>query len=268
MTSSLRHDALGWINVNRGADLNLMHVHTADRWSGTYYVADGGAGGGVGDGAGGGAGGGAGVEGDETSDETSDDGHLLFRAGSKRHVDGVARTSHTFMSIPPCAGTLWLFPGRIPHRVRSMAADDGQPAHPYVGASLAKGAAATAIIETTAARWQLPPRISIAVNLLDAGCTTTTDGETTTERDERNALTRMEGELEEQLTPRKLAELHGWQEEHKRSRPAVYRRLLRELHQRMVEVLAARSERIWYSNTMSTMAPAKAPVGPAAAMEH
>ena len=69
----------------------------------------------------------------------------------------------------------------------------------------------------------------------------------------------MEGELEEQLTPRKLAELHGWQEEHKRLRPAVYRRLLRELHQRMVEVLAARSERSWYSNTTNTMAPAKTP---------
>ena len=250
MTSSLRHDALGWLNVSRGADLNLMHVHTADRWSGTYYVADGGAGGG----AGGGDGGGEGAEGHETSD----DGHLLFRAGSNRRMDGGARTSHTFMSIPPRAGTLWLFPGRIPHRVRSMAVDDGHPAHAAVDASPANGAAATAIIEATAARLRSPPRISIAFNLLDAGCTTA-DGDTTTERDERNALTRMEGELEEQLTPRKLAELHGWQEEHKRLRPAVYRRLLRELHQRMVEVLAARSERSWYSNTTNTMAPAKTP---------
>jgi hypothetical protein len=33
MTSSLRHDALGWINVNRGADLNLHWGRSGQRSS-------------------------------------------------------------------------------------------------------------------------------------------------------------------------------------------------------------------------------------------
>ena len=38
-------------------------------------------------------------------------GHLLFRAG------GVQGSTHSFLAVPPEPGTMWLFPGGLPHCV-------------------------------------------------------------------------------------------------------------------------------------------------------
>ena len=119
------HRANGWLNVNRADDINFMHVHIPDRFSGTYYVAS------------------------SPQSDQSLDGRMIFRSGPKRAADGsVPPSSHTYMTVPPVPGSLWLFPGTVPHRVLGMAgaADAG----------------------ADGSRGQWGPRISIAMNFLDA----------------------------------------------------------------------------------------------------
>ena len=130
-TSSLMrplHKANAWLNVNRANDQNLMHVHNSCRWSGTYYVA-------------------------APPDSTEKlDGRLIFRAGSKRRADGQpSAASHSFMTVPPTPGSLWLFPGSIPHRV--------------LGSTMVPGKYQK--VEATE-RGMWAPRISVAINFLDA----------------------------------------------------------------------------------------------------
>tara|TARA_B100000795_G_scaffold215753_1_gene169618 strand:+ start:247 stop:630 length:384 start_codon:yes stop_codon:yes gene_type:complete len=48
-------------------------------------------------------------------------GHLLFRAG------GVPGSTHSFLAVPPEPGTMWLFPGGLPHCV--MPFMDGGEGH-------------------------------------------------------------------------------------------------------------------------------------------
>ena len=48
-------------------------------------------------------------------------GHLLFRAG------GVRGSTHSFLAVPPEPGTMWLFPGGLPHCV--MPFSDSDEAH-------------------------------------------------------------------------------------------------------------------------------------------
>lgn len=116
------HAANAWLNVNRGQDINMMHRHCATRWSGTYYVSGG----------------------SESAQKL--DGRLLFRTGPKRRAGGQQPlASHSFMTVSPVPGTLWLFPGSIPHRVLGMIA-------------------ATDV--TTRGMWA--PRISVAMNFVNA----------------------------------------------------------------------------------------------------
>jgi hypothetical protein len=122
------HRANAWLNVNRATDENIMHVHSAQRWSATYYVA-------------------APPESIEKLD-----GRLLFRSGNKRKADGQpSHISHSFMTVPPVPGSLWLFPGSVPHRV--------------LGVTMAGGRAQKV---DPAERGMWAPRISIAINFIDA----------------------------------------------------------------------------------------------------
>ena len=89
--------AHAWLNINRADDVNLMHLHNAERYSGTYYVSA------------------------SPSSAQVDDGRMLLRAGPKRRIDGASPpASHSYMTIPPVPGTFWLFPGSVPHRVLGM----------------------------------------------------------------------------------------------------------------------------------------------------
>ena len=81
-----------WVNVNRGADKNLLHIHTAGKLSAVYFVASG------------------------DYDPSSTDhlsGHLIFRGGPMEPLGAVS----TYLAVPPSPGTLWLFDGAVPHCV-------------------------------------------------------------------------------------------------------------------------------------------------------
>ncbi len=65
-------------------------------------------------------------------------GHLLFRGGRAAGSDA----THSYLAVPPLPGSLWLFPGAVPHGVLPFAADSKRG-------------------------WQQDPRISIAINLAD-----------------------------------------------------------------------------------------------------
>ena len=89
-----------WVNVNRGADINFLHIHDAGWWSGVYFVRPG-----------------------LATAESPHAGHLVFRGGARCPLTGgdpdAASTgaSHTYLAVPPTPGTLWLFPGGVPHCV-------------------------------------------------------------------------------------------------------------------------------------------------------
>ena len=128
------HVANAWINVSRAKDTNIMHVHTEAKWSATYYVA--------------------------ASPESKErlDGRLVFRAGPKRRAGGQPATaSHSFMTVPPVPGTLWLFPGSVPHRVLGMSRVSGG-----IGPVLGR-----------ATRREWAPRVSVAMNFMEATASST-----------------------------------------------------------------------------------------------
>jgi len=141
-TSQISHRANAWLNVSRAADFNVMHVHQADRWSGTFYVS-----------------------GSPASDQTLD-GRLVFRTGPKPRAQAIAgpgavsgaasgvasgaAATHAYHCVPPVPGTLWLFPGSVPHRVLGMLGACNQNNY----------------VDVTRGMWA--PRISIAFNFLDA----------------------------------------------------------------------------------------------------
>ena len=147
--------SVAWVNVNRGTEKNLTHVHEPGMWSGVYFVH-----------------GGPQVKGLH--------GHLIFRGGKRAHesltaevlpaassskssstdaaTDGDAateaaamiapKTTYTFMAVPPEPGILWLFPGQVPHCVFASSDVGDQAAHAVPVAGLQ----------------HMPPRISVAIN--------------------------------------------------------------------------------------------------------
>ena len=130
------HSAYAWLNVNRSSDLNFMHVHDPLRWSAVYFVDEG------------------------ASVDESNGGRLLFRGG--RHSSSNA--SHSYLAVPPTPGTLWLFPGSIPHAVLGQIVS-AEPPRDALGRSDHSVAAAEAC-----AKGEMPEnaRISIAINFSEA----------------------------------------------------------------------------------------------------
>ena len=141
------HTLTGWLNVNRASDHNALHVHVPERYSAIYYVDAGRA-----------------TESPPSSPARGPDqrrpergpataaprpdGHLIFRAGAvKLFGGGDAAESTIHYAVRPVAGTLWLFPGDIPHAVLGFS----QHASP-----------------SDASREDGAPRISIAANFGDA----------------------------------------------------------------------------------------------------
>ena len=110
------HALTGWLNVNRDADFNALHVHVPERWSAIYYVSAGAAG-----------------ESPDGAAAPTPDGHLVFRAGVATSAAAAAsepppppsEDDDAALAAAPCAhyavrpvpGTLWLFPGAVPHAV-------------------------------------------------------------------------------------------------------------------------------------------------------
>ena len=127
-TSDL-HAAEAWLNVNRVSDNNALHAHTAGRWSGVYFVDEG--------------------EPSPPGFPHPTGGCLVFRAGQRqegemggmRGADGpaaatssttavagdAAELKHSFWAVPPKPGTLWLFPGHMPHAVMEQLTLPGMP---------------------------------------------------------------------------------------------------------------------------------------------
>mmetsp|Transcript_16670 Transcript_16670/g.33602 ORF Transcript_16670/g.33602 Transcript_16670/m.33602 type:complete len:334 (-) Transcript_16670:631-1632(-) len=148
------HPAYAWLNVNRATNLNFLHIHDPTKWSAVYFVASGAA----------------------PAEDRSADGHLLFRCGTPRRSghggSGRVRTgdgpggagvgggdsdveptaSHSYLAVPPTPGSLWLFPGSIPHAVLGV---HGTAAEPNAG-------------EVATTSEPKPARISVAINLIHA----------------------------------------------------------------------------------------------------
>ena len=98
-----RHVSYAWLNVNRSADSNFMHTHQVDLWSAVYYVNEG--------------------EPNAPGSAHPTCGHMLFRCGARPAAEGGARLGpdaaprQSYFAVPPRPGTLWLFPGSVPHTV-------------------------------------------------------------------------------------------------------------------------------------------------------
>jgi len=166
----------GWLNINRSTDLNFMHTHDPEKWSAVYFVHAGARESGplpAATESDAGASGEASGEANEDSDGNEDsdssdssdstvmappnpDGHLVFRGGRQDGVDA----SHSYLAVPPEAGTLWLFPGRLPHVVLGhLHADD--PPRSERGRSDHSIAAHEAVLH---GRIPEAARISVAIN--------------------------------------------------------------------------------------------------------
>jgi hypothetical protein len=132
------HPAVAWCNVNSDEDSNSIHVHDQKRWSAVYFVKEG--------------------EPNAPGFPNPLGGQLIFRCGQKRNASSNGgdvlhaepRASHTYFAVHPVPGSFWIFPGSIPHFV--------------LGSTLPAGVAKT-----------LSPRISIAVNFVDATPSPPTD---------------------------------------------------------------------------------------------
>ena len=98
-----RHASYGWLNVNRSADSNFMHTHQVDLWSAVFYVCEG--------------------EPNAPGFPSPCGGHMIFRGGARPEGEGGPALAadgapcRTYLAVPPSAGTLWLFPGSLPHLV-------------------------------------------------------------------------------------------------------------------------------------------------------
>ena len=97
------HACYAWLNVNRSADSNFMHTHQVDLWSAVYYVSEG--------------------EPNAPGFPSPHGGHMVFRAGPRAEPEG-----------GPTPGTLWLFPGSMPHLVmrRTLPPGAAEPDTPRV----------------------------------------------------------------------------------------------------------------------------------------
>jgi len=151
-----------WLNVNRGSDVNLLHVHDRERLSGTYYVTGGHP---------------ATVAvGAPPTEGASLDGCLVFRAGAMPcAAGGASHTTHSYLPVPPVPGELWIFPGSVPHAV--LGSDGGAAAHappprPVLLSDLllarpTRDADGPTPSEQEAQRGLWRPRISIAMNFVE-----------------------------------------------------------------------------------------------------
>lgn len=168
------HGAVAWANVNRGKQFNTMHIHNIGLWSAVYFVADGQGGapdGGVSDsGAPDGGGSCAGEEGGRADEEMKR--HLIFRGGTQEpsarpeSEEGVVRSgeaaaaSHSYLAVPPTPGSLWLFPGSVPHCV--IHGSDGLDVNDEDEEKLDEAARISIAINYTEATAPLPlPRDSV-----------------------------------------------------------------------------------------------------------
>jgi len=116
------HEAYAWLNVNRGTDSNAVHQHDVERWSAVYFVSDG--------------------EPNAPGFPCPESGHMIFRCGPKNppnqlpgpidlaqlpvqpsgpidlaQLPPLSPFSHSYMSVAPLPGSLWIFPGSVPHAV-------------------------------------------------------------------------------------------------------------------------------------------------------
>ena len=103
------HEAYAWLNVNRGANWNAVHQHDVERWSAVYFVSDG--------------------EPNAPGFPCPESGHMIFRCGPKKvpvqppgpidlaQLLSTSPFSHSYMSVAPLPGSLWIFPGSVPHAV-------------------------------------------------------------------------------------------------------------------------------------------------------
>ena len=162
------HSAKAWLNVSRNDNYNKIHTHLPERWSAVYYVDAGqfdtpvvtnGNNNGDGHGQAGTV-----VSSDKPFGSMDMSGHLILRAGCSNPVtpDGkelqsvepqAPRDSRTYMALPPVPGTLWFFPGNVPHAVMGRCPSSCMPPPP--AASVGDDTACT-------------PRISIAINFTHA----------------------------------------------------------------------------------------------------
>lgn len=131
------HQAVAWCNVNYHEDSNSIHTHDQKRWSAVYFVSEG--------------------EPNAPGFPSPLGGQLVFRCGPRSDVssaggasDANQRASHTYFAVHPVPGSLWMFPGSIPHLVLGSIVPAG-------------GAKARS------------PRVSIAVNFVDAAPKPPTD---------------------------------------------------------------------------------------------
>ena len=149
-----------------------LHTHDLDRWSGVFFVSDGmqqqqqqqhkarhqgrlvfrgGPPRGYGRAAADTSDDDDGCHHDDREDEPASDSDPDGGRGGTDDDDVAMPTSHSFISVPPTAGTLWLFPGSVPHLVtpRLRADSDHKQQAPPVHASAV-------------------PRISVAINFREA----------------------------------------------------------------------------------------------------
>ena len=141
------HKAYAWLNVNRGTDSNAVHQHDVERWSAVYFVCDGNP--------------------NAPSFLCPESGHMIFRCGPKTlpaqpapidlaqlptqpagridlsQLSTLCPFSHSYMSVSPLPGSLWIFPGSVPHAVMQTVLPNG-------------------VTEP------VPARISIGINFCDA----------------------------------------------------------------------------------------------------
>ena len=158
------HKACAWANVNRGHSFNTMHIHEVGRWSAVYFVADGE--GGAADGSAGDCDppGGDGEAGGAESGQPNFERHLIFRGGAQPEAGSDASmeaASHSFMAVPPTPGSLWLFPGSVPHCVLGSADADG-------GVSLSPLDRSAEFLDVGADKPDAAARISVAINYMEA----------------------------------------------------------------------------------------------------
>lgn len=124
------HKAYAWLNVNRGTNSNAVHQHDVERWSAVYFVSDG--------------------EPNAPGFPCPESGHMIFRCGPKTlpaHAQGpidlaelptqpsraidlaqlpeLCPCSHSYMSVAPLPGSLWIFPGSVPHAVMQTVLPNG-----------------------------------------------------------------------------------------------------------------------------------------------
>jgi len=108
------HASYAWLNVNRPSDWNAVHQHDVERWSAVYFVSDG--------------------EPNAPGFPCPESGHMIFRCGPKplplpaqlpggmpAGIDASASSlgacSHSYMAVAPLPGSMWIFPGSLPHAV-------------------------------------------------------------------------------------------------------------------------------------------------------